>query len=67
MALLSLREVSLAFGGPRLLDHVDLMIEHGFLEKDAPLPFSNPAAHVLAGLLELPTPTGDAGWITGRR
>ena len=45
----------------------NLMIEHGFLEKDAPLPFSNPAAHVLAGLLELPTPTGDAGWITGRR
>ena len=29
MALLSLREVSLAFGGPRLLDHVDLMIEPG--------------------------------------
>ena len=29
MALLSLREVSLAFGGPRLLDQVDLMIEPG--------------------------------------
>ena len=29
MALLSLREVSLSFGGPRLLDHVDLMIEPG--------------------------------------
>jgi ATP-binding cassette subfamily F protein uup len=29
MPLLSLRNVSLAFGGPRLLDHVDLMIEPG--------------------------------------
>ena len=29
MALLSLRDVSLAFGGPRLLDQVDLQIERG--------------------------------------
>ena len=29
MALLSLRDVSLAFGGPRLLDHVDWQIERG--------------------------------------
>jgi ATP-binding cassette subfamily F protein uup len=29
MALLSLREISLAFGGPRLLDRVDLSIERG--------------------------------------
>src|SRR4051794_37797682 len=29
MALLSLRDVSLAFGGPRLLDRVDLQIERG--------------------------------------
>jgi len=29
MALLSLRDVSLAFGGPRLLDHVELQIEPG--------------------------------------
>jgi ABC transport system ATP-binding/permease protein len=29
MALLSLREVSLSFGGPRLLDRVDLQIERG--------------------------------------
>ncbi len=29
MALLSLRDVSLAFGGPRLLDHVDWSIERG--------------------------------------
>jgi ABC transport system ATP-binding/permease protein len=29
MALLSLRDVSLAFGGPRLLDHVDFAIEPG--------------------------------------
>src|SRR4051794_34430375 len=29
MALLSLRDVSLAFGGPRLLDGVDLQIERG--------------------------------------
>jgi ATP-binding cassette subfamily F protein uup len=29
MALLSLRDVSLAFGGPRLLDHVDLHVERG--------------------------------------
>ena len=29
MALLTLRGVSLSFGGPRLLDQVDLQIEHG--------------------------------------
>jgi ABC transport system ATP-binding/permease protein len=29
MALLTLRDVSLAFGGPRLLDHVDWQIERG--------------------------------------
>src|SRR5690242_18534708 len=29
MALLSLRGVSLAFGGPRLLDHVDWQVERG--------------------------------------
>ncbi len=29
MALLSLRGVSLAFGGPRLFDQVDLQIEPG--------------------------------------
>lgn len=29
MALLSLREVSLAFGGPKLLDHVDWAVERG--------------------------------------
>jgi ATP-binding cassette subfamily F protein uup len=29
MALLSLREVSLAFGGPKLLDRVDWQIERG--------------------------------------
>jgi ATP-binding cassette subfamily F protein uup len=29
MALLSLRDISLAFGGPRLLDHVDWQIERG--------------------------------------
>ena len=29
MALLSLRNVSLAFGGPKLLDQVELQIEPG--------------------------------------
>src|SRR5690349_21886653 len=29
MALLSLRDVCLAFGGPRLLDHVDWQVERG--------------------------------------
>ena len=29
MALLSLKDVSLAFGGPRLLDRVELQIERG--------------------------------------
>src|SRR5215470_19723699 len=29
MALLRLRDVSLAFGGPRLLDHVDWQVEPG--------------------------------------
>src|SRR5258708_39758961 len=29
MALLSLRDVSLAFGGPQILDHVDWQVERG--------------------------------------
>jgi hypothetical protein len=28
---------------------------------------NNPAAQVLASLLELPAPSGEAGWITGNR
>lgn len=44
-----------------------LMIEHGQLPADAPLPINNPAAHVLAGLLDLEVPEGAAQWITGNR
>lgn len=43
------------------------MIDLGLLPPDAPMPFNNPAAQVLAALLELPAPGGAAGWITGHR
>jgi aminoglycoside phosphotransferase (APT) family kinase protein len=45
----------------------NLMIEHGFLPADHAMPWNNPAAQVLASLLELPAPSGEAGWITGNR
>jgi len=45
----------------------NLMIELGLLDHDAEMPLNNPAAQVLASLLELPAPTGAAGWITGHR
>jgi aminoglycoside phosphotransferase (APT) family kinase protein len=43
------------------------MIELGQLPPDAPMPFNNPAAQVLASLLDLPAPAGAPGWITGHR
>jgi hypothetical protein len=43
------------------------MIELGLLPHDADMPLNNPAAQVLASLLELPAPSGQAGWITGNR
>jgi aminoglycoside phosphotransferase (APT) family kinase protein len=45
----------------------NLMIEHGQLPPDAPLPLNNPAAHVLAALTGLEMPQGEAQWITGSR
>jgi aminoglycoside phosphotransferase (APT) family kinase protein len=54
-------------GAILLLRVGNLMIEHGQLPADAGLPFNNPAAHVLAGLLDLPAPEAPAEWITGNR
>ena len=57
-----------ALRGAMLLVRVgNLMIEHGQMPEDAPFPVSNPASHVLAGLLELPPPSDAAAWITGSR
>ncbi|MCK9248271.1 MAG: phosphotransferase family protein [Solirubrobacteraceae bacterium] len=57
-----------ALRGSILLVRVgNLMIEHGLMPPGAPFPVSNPAAHVLAALLELPPPDADAAWITGSR
>jgi aminoglycoside phosphotransferase (APT) family kinase protein len=54
-------------GAILLLRVGNLMIELGLLPRDAEMPLNNPAAQVLASLLELPAPTGAAGWITGNR
>jgi aminoglycoside phosphotransferase (APT) family kinase protein len=43
------------------------MIELGLLPTDAAMPLNNPASQVLAALLDLPAPAGQAGWITGHR
>jgi aminoglycoside phosphotransferase (APT) family kinase protein len=43
------------------------MIELGLLPADAAMPLNNPASQVLAALLGLPAPEGQAGWITGHR
>lgn len=57
-----------ALRGAILLQRVgNLMIRQGLLPPEAELPFNNPAAQVLASLLELPPPTGQSGWITGNR
>lgn len=61
-------EAFAALRGSILLLRVgNLMIEYGQLPEDAPLPVTNPAALVLASLLDLPAPDGEAGWITGNR
>lgn len=54
-------------GAILLLRVGNLMIEMGLLSQDAEMPLNNPAAQVLASLLELPAPAGPAGWITGNR
>jgi aminoglycoside phosphotransferase (APT) family kinase protein len=54
-------------GAILLLRLGNLMIELGLLPHDADMPSNNPAAQVLANLLELPAPSGQAGWITGNR
>lgn len=57
-----------ALRGTILLQRVgNLMIELGLLPPDAEMPLNNPAAQTLAGLLELPPPSGTSGWITGNR
>lgn len=57
-----------ALRGAILLQRVgNVMIEHGLMPADADFPYNNPAAQVLAQLLELPPPAGQAGWITGSR
>jgi hypothetical protein len=43
------------------------MIEHGQLPPDAAMPVNNPATQVLAALLNLPAPDGEACWIVGHR
>jgi aminoglycoside phosphotransferase (APT) family kinase protein len=45
----------------------NLMIGHGFLPEGHAMPWNNPTAQVLAHLLDLPQPAGEAGWITGNR
>lgn len=57
-----------ALRGTILLQRVgNVMISQGLLPPEADFPFNNPAAQVLASLLDLPAPTGQAGWITGNR
>lgn len=57
-----------ALRGAILLQRVgNVMIEQGLIPSDADMPFNNPASQVLASLLKLPEPAGEAGWITGNR
>jgi aminoglycoside phosphotransferase (APT) family kinase protein len=44
----------------------NVLIGHGMLPADAAMPHCNPATKVLAQLLGLPDPEGEAGWIAGR-
>lgn len=44
-----------------------MMIEAGLLPEDAAMPVSNPASHLLAEMLELPSGSEQATWITGNR
>lgn len=44
-----------------------LMIEAGALPADSPMPLSNPASQLLAKLLELPAPQGQASSFVGNR
>lgn len=45
----------------------NLMIAAGQLPPDAPMRLSNPASHLLARLLDLPAPTGEAQSFVGNR
>ncbi|OHV05226.1 phosphotransferase family protein [Mycobacterium talmoniae] len=45
----------------------NLMISAGQLPPDAPMRLSNPASHLLARLLDLPAPTGEAQSFVGNR
>ncbi|QHG85538.1 phosphotransferase family protein (plasmid) [Rhodococcus rhodochrous] len=57
-----------ALRGAILLVRVgNLMIELGMLPADADMPFNNPAAQVLASLLDISVPSGSVGWISGNR
>lgn len=44
-----------------------MMIEAGLLPEDAAMPVANPASHLLAQMLDLPSPSDEASWITGNR
>jgi len=44
-----------------------MMIEAGLLPEDAAMPIANPASHLLARMLDLPSPADEASWITGNR
>ena len=55
MALISLQDVSLGFGGPRLLGDVNLQIERGDLGPEAELEAQRPLP-MAAARLDRPTP-----------
>ena len=44
-----------------------MMIDLGALPPDAAMPLANPASVALAAMLDLPSPSGETGWITGNR
>jgi aminoglycoside phosphotransferase (APT) family kinase protein len=44
-----------------------ILIDAGLLPADARMPIVNPASQLLATILELPSPSADAVWITGNR
>jgi aminoglycoside phosphotransferase (APT) family kinase protein len=51
------------FGAVMVMRGGYLMIEHGLLPADSPMPVANPASVLLAAYLDLPAPTGEiADW-----
>lgn len=50
-----------------LAEATTVPVDLGALPPDAAMPLANPASVALAAMLDLPSPSGETGWITGSR